>query len=188
MSTQLQDRTAVPASRPPAAPPRITTTAEGRSSSWAGPRVVGAALLAIGVVALLAAAAIPAARDGWGMSGPRFFPLLASVALIVSSLAFLVRTFVRPDQQLLAHAAEEAEQTDWKVTGLVAASLVAYVALFETLGYIVSTAIFFPLAARVLGSRDPVRDIAAGVWLAVGIAFVFTQLLAVRLPSGLLGF
>ena len=48
------------------------------SVSWTRARIVGVVLLAIGVVALIATFAIPSARYGWSISGPRFAPLLAS--------------------------------------------------------------------------------------------------------------
>jgi putative tricarboxylic transport membrane protein len=176
-----------PAAAAGAAAPATTAAGPARPS-WAGPRAVGFGLLAIGVVALIATAAIPAARDGWSLDGPRFFPLLAALGLIVSSAAFLARTVVRQDVELARHAAEEARETDWRLVGLVAALLLGYVTAFEALGYIASTAVFFTLAARVLGSRSPVRDAVAGAALAVALDFVFTQLLAVRLPAGLLGF
>ena len=171
-----------------AAPHAAASPATPARPSWAGPRAVGFGLLAIGVVALLATAAIPAASDRWSMTGPRFFPLVASIGLIVSSIAFLARTVVRPDAELARHAAAEARQTDWRTTALVGALLLGYLAMFESVGYIASTTLFFALAARALGSRSPVRDGVAGVALAVATYALFTQLLAVRLPAGLLGF
>src|SRR4051812_25494956 len=73
--------------------------------SWLGPRLVGGVLLALGVVALIATFDIPSARDGWSIQGPRFAPLLASIALVLLSLSFLIRTIIRPDVELARHAA-----------------------------------------------------------------------------------
>lgn len=156
--------------------------------SWAGPRATGCALLAIGVVALAATFAIPGGRDPWALSGPRLFPLLASIALILLSLAFLIRTVVRPDRELARFAAQEAADTEWRVPGLVAIALVVYVELMEPVGYLVTSAVFLPVVARILGSRSPVRDGAAGVALSLVVYSLFTQALAVPLPIGILGF
>jgi putative tricarboxylic transport membrane protein len=156
--------------------------------SWAGPRATGAALLAIGIVALAATFAVPGGRDPWALSGPRLFPLIASIALIVLSLAFLVRTFVSPDAELGAFAAREAADTEWRVPVLVGIALIAYAELLEPVGYLLASAAFFPLVARILGSRSIVRDVAAGAALSLVVYTVFTQLLAVPLPIGILGF
>jgi putative tricarboxylic transport membrane protein len=156
--------------------------------SWAGPRATGAALLAIGIVALAATFAVPGGRDPWALSGPRLFPLIASIALIVLSLAFLVRTFVSPDAELGAFAAREAADTEWRVPVLVGIALIAYAELLEPVGYLLASAAFFPLVARILGSRSIVRDVVAGAALSLVVYTLFTQLLAVPLPIGILGF
>jgi putative tricarboxylic transport membrane protein len=156
--------------------------------STAGPRATGLILLGIGVVALAATFAVPGGQDPWALTGPRLFPLIASVALIVLSLAFLVRTFVAPDAELGEFAAREAADTEWRVPVLVGIALLAYAQLLEPVGYLLSSAAFFPVVAWILGSRSPVRDVIAGAALSLGVYVVFTQLLAVPLPIGILGF
>lgn len=152
--------------------------------SWRGPRIAGLALLALGVAALVATTRIPSVRDGWGVSGPRFVPLVASLTLIVLSIAFLVRTVVRPDVELAQFAAAESAKTHWPTPGLVMAGLLGYVALLMPLGYALATALFFTATARVLGSRHLARDAVAGVVLGVVVSYAFTRWLGVRLPVG----
>jgi putative tricarboxylic transport membrane protein len=155
--------------------------------SWRGPRLAGLALLALGIVAVFATAAIPSTRDGWSISGPRFLPLVVSLALIALSVVFLARTVVRPDYDLAEHAAAEAAKTHWPTPLLVMASLVAYVLSLAPLGYALATAVFFTISARVLGSDRPLRDGVWGVALGVVTAYAFTRWLGVRLPVGPLG-
>jgi putative tricarboxylic transport membrane protein len=152
--------------------------------SWRGPRIAGLALLALGVAALVATTRIPGARDGWAVSGPRFVPLVASVMLIVLSIAFLVRTVVRPDLELARFAASEAAKTHWPTPALVMAGLLGYVALLMPLGYALASALFFTATARVLGSRRLLRDAVAGVVLGAVASYAFTRWLGVRLPVG----
>ena len=52
----------------------------------------------------------------------------------------------------------------------------------------VATALLFPVAARALGSRALVRDAVAGIVFAVAVDLLFTRVLAVPLPIGLVGF
>ena len=152
--------------------------------SWRGPRIAGLALLALGGAALVATTRIPSVRDGWAVSGPRFVPLVASLMLIVLSIAFLTRTVVRPDLDLARFAAAEAARTHWPTPALVMAGLLGYVALLVPLGYALATALFFTATARVLGSRRLARDAVAGVVLGVAVSYAFTRWLGVRLPVG----
>jgi putative tricarboxylic transport membrane protein len=154
------------------------------AASWRGPRIAGLALLAIGIAALVATNQIPSARDGWAVSGPRFVPLVASLMVIVLSIAFLVRTVVRPDVQLAQFAAAEAAKTHWPTPGLVVAGLLGYVALLMPLGYALASALFFTATARVLGSRRLVRDAVSGIVLGAVMSYAFTRWLGVRLPVG----
>jgi putative tricarboxylic transport membrane protein len=125
-------------------------------------------------------------RGGGGVIGPRFFPLVVAVGLLALSILFVLRTTVWPDEQLAAQAAAESAMTHWPAVGLTVAALLAYAWALGTLGYIMATALFFPLVARVLGSRRTARDVIIGVVLSVVIYYGFTRLLGVRLPVGLL--
>jgi putative tricarboxylic transport membrane protein len=152
--------------------------------SWRGPRIVGVALLALGVAALAATTQIHSARDGWDVSGPRFVPLVASLAVIALAIAFLVRTVWRPDVELARFARAEAEQTHWPTPAAIMGSLLGYVALLTPAGYALATAVFFTAVARVLGSRRLGRDAVVGVLLGAVTSYAFTRWLGVRLPVG----
>ena len=143
--------------------------------SWTGPRAVGLVLLALGVLALIATFDINSARDGWAIQGPRFAPLVASIALIVLSIAFLVRTVVRPDVELARYAATEADSTHWPTPAAL---------LLSALGYALATTIFVWLTAWLLGSEKPGRDAVVGLVLGVVAGYAFSHWLNVRLPSG----
>jgi hypothetical protein len=148
------------------------------------PRIAGAVLLAMGAVALIATFAIPSARYGWSITGPRFAPLLASIALILLALAFLLRTWWRPDRAWAEHVHAELSATHWPTPGLVLALLIAYVLLLAPLGYALATTIFVWLAAWLLGSDKPVRDVTVGLALGVVAGIVFGEWLNVQLPTG----
>jgi putative tricarboxylic transport membrane protein len=148
------------------------------------PRIAGAVLLAIGVAALLATFAIPSARYGWSITGPRFAPLLASGALILLALAFLLRTWWRPDPEWAGHVHAELSETHWPTPGGLLALLIAYVVLLEPLGYALATTIFVWLTAWLLGSEKPVRDVIVGLMLGVIAGFAFGEWLNVQLPTG----
>ena len=150
----------------------------------AGCRLVGFALLATGVAAAAASTQIPSVRDGWSVSGPRFVPLVASLAVIALALAFLIRTVWRPDVDLFRFASAEAAQTHWPTPAAMMAALLGYVALLTPAGYAFATAVFFTVTSRVLGSRHVRRDVVVGLLLGVTTSYAFTRWLGVRLPVG----
>jgi putative tricarboxylic transport membrane protein len=160
------------------------TSATSPLRGVAGCRAMGLAMLALGVAALAATIQIPSARDGWSVSGPRFIPLVASLAVVGLSIAFLVRTVWRPDLELFRFAASEADQTHWPTPAALMAALVGYVALMTPIGYAAATAAFVTASARLLGSRHLARDVVVGVVLGVVSSYAFTRWLGVQLPVG----
>jgi putative tricarboxylic transport membrane protein len=163
---------------------RGSAPASSEPVSWTGPRVVGLVLLALGVLALIATFSIPSARDGWAIQGPRFGPLVASIALILLAIVFLVRTVVRADVELARYAATEAESTHWPTPAALLGLLVGYALLLSALGYALATTIFVWLTAWLLGSDKPGRDAIVGLVLGVVAGYAFSHWLNVRLPSG----
>jgi uncharacterized membrane protein HdeD (DUF308 family) len=129
-----RDRSATPAGR-------SGQDGHGRIS-WTGPRIVGLVLLALGVLALIATFDTPSAHDGWAIQGPRFAPLIASLALILFAMCFLVRTIIRPDVEVARYAAAEADSTHWPTPAALLGLLVGYALLLTALGYALATTIF----------------------------------------------
>jgi putative tricarboxylic transport membrane protein len=155
-----------------------------RHVPWAGPRLVGLAVLALGVAALIATTTIRSAELGWSVEGPRFAPAVASVAMIGLALLFLLRTFWRPDVALARFAADESEQTTWETPGGLIAALLGYALLLTAFGYALATTVFVWLVAWLLGSESPRRDAVVAVVLGVGVSYAFSRWLGVRLPTG----
>ena len=142
-----------------------------------GARAFGGVLLAVGVVCLVSSLGV---GDGWAASGPRLAPVVASLLLIGLSVAFLVR----PGDELAAYVREATAGTDWRTPVLLVALLIGYAESLSALGYALATTIFFWLAAWLLGSDRPGRDVLVGVVLGVVTSFAFTQWLNVQLPTG----
>ena len=74
---------------------------------------------------------------------------------------------MRPDIELAERAAREGDETEWRTPVGVVGALVAYVLLLEPLGYVVATALFFPVVARLLGSRSPCATSSSASGLAL---------------------
>jgi putative tricarboxylic transport membrane protein len=123
---------------------------------------------------------------GFIVVGPRIFPTVVGIGILVLGLSFLLRTTVLLDNDLVTEVVTEEATTDWSTTILSLLSLVAYASLLHPLGYTLATALFFPVIGRILGSARLRRDIIVGVALGLVIYLAFTRVLGVRLPAGLL--
>jgi len=123
---------------------------------------------------------------GFIVVGPRIFPTVVGVGILVLGLLFLLRTTVLLDNDLVVEVTAEEATTDWHTTFQTLLSLVAYASLLHPLGYTLATALFFPIVGRILGSTRLRRDIIVGVALGLVIYLAFTRVLGVRLPAGLL--
>ena len=134
-------------------------------------------LLAVGAIAFVATLGV---GDGWAASGPRLAPAVSSLALVVLSAAFLLW----PGDELAEHVEEATRGTHWPTPAALVGLLVGYVLLLSALGYALATAIFFWLAAWLLGSEQPARDAVIGVVLGVVTSYVFSHWLNVQLPTG----
>jgi putative tricarboxylic transport membrane protein len=154
------------------------------TASWTRVRIVGVVLVAIGIVAVIAAIAIPSSRFGYSVSGPRLAPFVVAIAYLLLALAFLARTFVHRDEALAEHAQAEMADTRWTTPGALLALLIGYVLLLEALGYALATTIFVWLGAWLLGSRKPVRDVVVGLVIGVVAGYAFGEWLNVQLPTG----
>ncbi|WP_350276002.1 tripartite tricarboxylate transporter TctB family protein [Kribbella sp. HUAS MG21] len=143
-------------------------------------RIVAALILIVLSTTFLVGVFDIRSPKGLDPAGPRFFPLLVTVAWLVLSVAYLV-------EGLRAPRTARASGRGWFEPVAVSALLVLYALLVVPLGYLIATALLFFAAARVLGSRQLVRDIVVSVVLAVVVYVAFTQFLDISLPAGVLG-
>jgi putative tricarboxylic transport membrane protein len=77
--------------------------------------------------------------------------------------------------------------SDWRTVGLLLAGAVAFVALLEPLGWIISAAALFWLVSYALGSRRRIFDIGVGLLFSSIIQLAFGAALGLTLPSGFIG-
>lgn len=133
--------------------------------------------------------------DGLDPAGPRFFPLLVTSAWLLLSVAYLVEGLRSPPVARpaagtghgTAMSGEASDARTWFEPVAIAVLLLLYAFLVVPLGYVVSTALLFFVAARVLGSRQVARDAVVAVVLTVVVYIAFTRFLDISLPAGVLG-
>ena len=156
-----------------------------RSQTMVG---AGAVLLA----ALLAAGASQIHGDaGYAGIGPAFLPWLVSGAMALCGVLLMIEAARAPAQPVSAGQDEPAAKTGLSSMAWVSAGLLLNAALINTLGFILSCALLFALAAR--GFRQSmgqatqlsqlVRDTAIGLAISAPVYWMFTKGLGVTLPG-----
>ena len=150
-----------------------------------GPRLFAIGVLLLGALLFVDSFGIGQTR-GYSPVGPSTFPLVVSLGLVLLGVASIVRLSWRPDPDYAHDVHAEESATHWPTVALLGAALLAYALLLGPLGYVIATTAFFAFVAWVLGSRRIWRDVLIGAAGALIIWFGFTQLLGVRLPTGLL--
>ncbi|MFL0459683.1 tripartite tricarboxylate transporter TctB family protein [Kytococcus sedentarius] len=165
--------------------------------------LVGLTVLVAGLLLLVAALQIAEpARQSPGF-GPRVLPLAVSSGLVICG-ALLVWGALRGrdpraglgDDLLGEEDGDRVEEVlDWDEppvpwTGLavVVGSLVLYAVLFIPLGFIASTLIFLMALTTWIHPGAWLRNLIFAVVVPIGVYFLFTEVLAVKLPSGILPF
>jgi putative tricarboxylic transport membrane protein len=82
--------------------------------------------------------------------------------------------------------------TTWRTPAFLLVALIVYAVVlkYTVVGYVLSTVAFVLVAARLMSTRPLreviVRDLLTAVGLSVGIYLVFTRLLGIVLPAGVL--
>ncbi len=122
---------------------------------------------------------------------PAALPIVIGAALAVASLALAVRGVLRGAPVEKEPEAEGAEELDDNPAqsparfAVVAGLLLGYILLLLPLGYVVSTFLFLFGTSMYLGRGRPVRKVVYSLLFALIVCYVFTELLTVVLPAGL---
>jgi putative tricarboxylic transport membrane protein len=136
----------------------------------------------LGVFALLFAALL--AWQGWGLEapfayepvGPRAFPLLLAVVIGLCGLWLLARG--------REHAEPNPPGANLRIVGMVGL-VAAYGLIFETLGFVLSTALMTVFVGRLFGGRWR-SCVIGGIGMSVLFYLLFDKVFDVVLPMGLL--
>jgi putative tricarboxylic transport membrane protein len=144
-------------------------------------------LVAVGAFLIYDAVTLEAAFAKVDPVGPKMFPIVIGVVLIV--LAAILAVAIPRGSIGEADAGEDVDPTipgDWRTVGLLVALFVGLILLVNPLGWVIASSLFFAGAATILGSKHYVRNIAIGVVLALVSFYGFYSGLGIPLPAGVL--
>ena len=149
-----------------------------------------------------------------GPFGPQAFPWIVAVICLVAAAPIVVeqvrhpRTIAdgfNPDPfsgvgvvhdpfdesvapQLKAEAAEDAppEGVNWVKLGSALASMIVFTLVLEPVGWLISATLLFAAMSLSLGGKKVVPSLVIGLGLASVIQIVFSGMLGMTLPAGIL--
>lgn len=122
--------------------------------------------------------------------GPQIFPILVSSGLFLCALLMLVDLRRRRDGRgpvlLEGHSTFDLRST-LMVAGIAAWTALYFLA-FERAGFLLSTVVFLCGLMSVFHAGHRVTNLCTAVGFTIGAWLLFTRVLSVRLPQGLLPF
>ena len=126
---------------------------------------------------------------------PALFPQIMSVGLIIFSLIVIVQSVYKlaTMKETDPLAAPTGSLNVLKNKGVQAALLViilciAFVALFEVLGYVLASTVIAAIIMWLIGKRDVKQILLVSVLVPLVMWLVFYKLLTVNIPMGVLEF
>jgi putative tricarboxylic transport membrane protein len=140
----------------------------------------------LGAVCVVVASGMAWAAQGYAAAisyepvGPRAFPLLLSGLMALAGLWLVFKPGVGKSTAVF-------DAGNFTRIGISALSIMAYAALFQTLGFIVATALIALPVGMAFGGRWK-QTLLGGLGLGVALFFLFDKLLDVVLPAGVLSF
>jgi putative tricarboxylic transport membrane protein len=143
--------------------------------------------IAVGVFLIYDAVTLEAGFAKVDPVGPKMFPIVIGVVLIV--LAAILAVAIPRGSVGEADAGEDVDPTvsgDWRTVGLLVALFIGLILLVNPLGWVIASTLFFGGAATILGSRHYIRNISIGLVLALVSFYGFYSGLGIPLPAGVL--
>ena len=125
--------------------------------------------------------------------GPAVFPRAVGILMLLISVVYLIQQMrglvkeVDEKRAAIIGADEKVEtKADIKTMAVMVLIMIAYALLFEPLGYAITTFLSFMAGLLVLNRKHLIRDTIVGLVASFGMYFIFTALLRVQLPAGVL--
>jgi putative tricarboxylic transport membrane protein len=138
-------------------------------------------------------------RDAWRLSGalraggtfhsamgPDTYLAVVSGGLLLCGVRSLIRT--TPDKGPTRAGGEAESSGGFGQVARVVLVLIAYVAAFPVLGYLLATLIFFPIAFFLFGVRPWTKSLIIGAVVTAVFYVLFAYFAELPLPKGLLDF
>ncbi|WP_414474523.1 tripartite tricarboxylate transporter TctB family protein [Microvirga sp. M2] len=149
-------------------------------------RTIIVCAVGLAVIYLYATLQIPS-RDDVDPLGPRAYPLLVFAGMMVSAAWIFIEGHRSEDSIEVSEAKEDlvVGHRHTALIGALVAWCIGYFAVLEHAGFIVSTLMFLLGLTTYFNRGRHLANVTTCIAFPVGIYLMFTKVLGVPLPSGL---
>ena len=113
---------------------------------------------------------------------PSFFPVITAIALIILGSVLIYQSFSQAGKR---NTVDISQNAILRVI-LAIVLLVAYTYLFQYIGFVVTSALFFAIFAYIFGSQDFLKVALSMILIPVVVWLFFEILFRIPLPHGML--
>jgi putative tricarboxylic transport membrane protein len=154
-------------------------------------RIIFVCILILAGVYFWATSKIPTLEIGDPL-GPKAFPRLLGIGLLIAA-AMLLAEMIKARKSASTEAAETAkseapDRSGYKIVAGVVVATGIYFALFEPLGYAISTSLFLLAMTSYFHKGHMLTNVLTSVLYGFVSYLAFTKWLSVNLPRGILPF
>jgi putative tricarboxylic transport membrane protein len=143
---------------------------------------IGLGFVSIGVVIAISTSAMQIPPT-YAKVGPEVVPYLVAGVLAGLGTVIAWQAYFGSPSALRPEAGIAAE---WRPVMMISAGFGAFIALLKAGGFIAAAMLLFLATTRAFGSRRYVRDAMIGALLTVAVYLLFSRVLKLPLPKGLL--
>jgi len=122
----------------------------------------------------------------WNEPGPGFMPFWCGILLSVMGVFLFLGSFKRKEWKTMPPFFPRADS--WKRVLLGFFSMVAYLLLFDPLGFTLATFLFIAFLLRTVFPQSWMRTLIVATITAILARLIFINFLETQLPLGFLGF
>lgn len=113
---------------------------------------------------------------------PTLFPTVAGIGLTVTSAIAFVQSLARSQENPF----KNINRAVLKQIGVILIALYVFAVIFEPVGFLISGVLVTAVLSFYLGNRNPLALAILAFGVPGAVYFVFTKLLHISLPEGLL--
>lgn len=154
--------------------------------SW-GELAMSLVLLALGIVVVVDGLSQPESTSASGI-GAGLFPVIVGVVLVTVSLFLCLQVLrLKRGEPEDAEGDVDVSRFHWWQAAIVVGAIIVFIVTIDVIGYIPAASITFWVIAFALGARHHVRSAIIAIVLGTAVYFLFTLVLRIDLPAGVLG-
>ncbi len=150
-------------------------------------RVIFVCILVLAAIYFYATAQIPTLEIGDPL-GPKAFPRLLGIGLLITAAMLFMEMWRARKTPPEATSQPFGDRRHLMVVGAVVACTAVYLAVFTLLGYVIATSIYLVVLMAFFHPGKWTANILTSVLFCIGSYLMFTKLLGVSLPPGVLPF